>query len=85
MAWAAPARAPLTPTPRQLEEEVRNSGETLKAFNLVVMQELDMFNRAKTDEFRNILKDYATIHLDYYRKAKGEWDAALPAIQGIHV
>jgi len=67
----------------QLEEAVKNSGEALKAFNLLVMQELDMFNHSKTDEFKYILRDYARIHADYYKQSAQEWEKVLPTIDAI--
>jgi len=50
----------------QLETAVKQTGETLKAFNKAVLTEWERFQQQKNDDLRAILKDFAHAHSQFF-------------------
>lgn len=62
---------------------MRQADEINKSFSLIVMQELDLFNRSKTNDFRAIFGAYVRANVVFLKRGQEVWNELLPVVQAV--
>ncbi|KAI9105258.1 hypothetical protein DFS34DRAFT_655296, partial [Phlyctochytrium arcticum] len=69
----------------ELKEAVDQSNEIAAAFSHEVVKELELFQRAKIHDLKEILRDYTETQLEFHQKCAKVWEAVIPIIADIKI
>ncbi|KAG0171292.1 intercellular trafficking and secretion [Apophysomyces sp. BC1034] len=70
---------------KSLQDEVARANDVSNRFSDQLVQEFEIFQRAKTKELKQGLAAYADCHIEFFQQGASIWEKILPALESLKV